>query len=345
MASLTHILDHIDRAKARLMSIFQGKTLLDYVIDAWGGEVQAFEDALIDVANCYDIDEAEGYNLDTLGMIIVGGKRGDARGNSADDAEFRLRLKAHVRARLSKGRAEDVYRVFAVMIAATQNAKAHRQETASIEYEIIGSATTAILAAILLRFLRLSLAGNQYGVLSWSLQAQADTFCFNQSSATIATELTAGAAAAATSIAVDSTIGFASSGRLTISPGTGAEMDLAYTSKTGTTFAVSPLLFAVNLGDVVAQSTAIGKYLVPQSVTTVNIVALDTTITVASTAAFPSAGYIDVTRADGTLESTYQYTGKNATQFTGISPIAQTFVAGAEVLGQDGGVLAASKAA
>lgn len=104
------ITNHISKALARLAQQYKGKPRMAAVLGIFVYQVQQIEDAGYDVMIYRRLANAEGEQLDLIGRII-----GQDR-EAADDAEYRLRLAARIRANLSTGSAEDILTVFSILL-------------------------------------------------------------------------------------------------------------------------------------------------------------------------------------------------------------------------------------
>lgn len=103
---LAKILDHADRARARLLEQYRSKPKLSAFVGEMAGRVQELEDALYDLVAQTAIDTATGIWLDRLGGIV-----GEERG-AESDAAYRTYLRARVIANRSHATLEDVVDVF-----------------------------------------------------------------------------------------------------------------------------------------------------------------------------------------------------------------------------------------
>lgn len=238
MGVWSYIADFVAVQAAKMRSRWRDNPVSAGVNAAIAGELQELEDATWAVGTTtLDIDEAEGVQLDLIGRIIH-----EDRGNSADDAAYRLRLKGRVAARRSDGRPEKIYKTFRLLIAAAQRMQARLFDSASFELEVTGPATSDAVADVLLHFLPSVRAGGVYAVLIWSPAATADTFATSESSDTVLTQLNGGVSAGATTLTVDATTAFAATGHVEIEPGTGNAEWVRYTALTSTTITVDPIV-------------------------------------------------------------------------------------------------------
>ena len=101
--------DHTARGLSRLAQQFKGKPRIEGVLRVLLSEVDALEAAIQQVNSIWNIDDSEGAQLDAIGRIV-----GQERG-SLDDPALRRWLAARVQANRSRGRAQDIQRVFAAL--------------------------------------------------------------------------------------------------------------------------------------------------------------------------------------------------------------------------------------
>ena len=124
-------------------------------------QVQDFEDAAQALLTIISIDDSIGAQLDNLGRLV-----GQPRVN-ADDATYRLYLKARIVARRSNGTPELIYKVFRalfgspsmVLVTSGVGVKAFRLT--------LNTAITAAQAVIGLSFLRDAKESGARAVLEW----------------------------------------------------------------------------------------------------------------------------------------------------------------------------------
>lgn len=107
---VVQITDHEARAEARLAEQYKRAEKLKGLLACFTVQCQQIEDMLFGVLLGYRLNLAVGEQLDVIGRVV-----GQDR-ESADDAEYRLRLAARIRANLSHGSAEDIYLVFGILL-------------------------------------------------------------------------------------------------------------------------------------------------------------------------------------------------------------------------------------
>lgn len=109
MALLSRITDHVARGLLKVAMPFWGLPRFEAVLTALLEELQAAEDALIDVAEGHDVDTADETRLLVLGRIV-----GERRMGRALEA-FRLGVKARIAINSSRGRIQHVQDLFALL--------------------------------------------------------------------------------------------------------------------------------------------------------------------------------------------------------------------------------------
>lgn len=97
--------EHVAEARALLTSAFNGKTVIQGMLDSYIGGVQSLEIAIFDVIELRLLDNATDAQLDTLGALV-----GETR-QGRDDSTYREAIRLRIRVNRSQGRAEDVIQV------------------------------------------------------------------------------------------------------------------------------------------------------------------------------------------------------------------------------------------
>ena len=111
---ITQITDHAAQAKARLLFQYQGKANIEALLDSLGGQqIQDLENILFDINSRLDIDNSEGVQLNSIGVIV-----GQPR-NGQDDITYRLFLKAKAGVNVSEGDIERVLSVWKIITGGT----------------------------------------------------------------------------------------------------------------------------------------------------------------------------------------------------------------------------------
>jgi hypothetical protein len=106
-------IDYVSDWQARLRALiywqFRGKPKIQAWVDMVARQFQDLEDAYQSILTITNIDDSAGAQLDALGRVL-----GQPRGG-VDDVTYRLYLRAAIVARKSRGRGEDIYRVFTAL--------------------------------------------------------------------------------------------------------------------------------------------------------------------------------------------------------------------------------------
>jgi hypothetical protein len=103
MPDPTKITDHVEQAKARMLTQFRDSPKLNALLEALVIEVQLSEDVIFDVILLRYLDAATGVNLDIIGRIV-----GRERLDVTDDDEYRELLRVQIRANQTDCGAEDI---------------------------------------------------------------------------------------------------------------------------------------------------------------------------------------------------------------------------------------------
>lgn len=312
--SLTHITNHKEQMLARLLFEYKDKPNITKIITVLAARYQGMEDVLWQLATLRYIDTAEGVQLDIIGKILK-----QERGDSADDAEYRLRLRARMRANQSSGVPEDILSVFQALLGSYEHLKLTPYYPAGLLLRIDDLEVTDALASLYADFLFDAKLG---GVAAWLQTSPApddETFCCPAS-----TTLTADHDGEST-MHVVSTAGFLPSGQLLFDVGDTIELRISYEYKTATTFEGCLERDGApsnrGPGSLVVQNNEPASEL-----TSALDVTSDVSLTVVDASLFPDSGFVTV----GPLysEATYrvlEYTSKSGNQLLGLS---DTFVGG-----------------
>jgi len=113
MPTISQITTHIADAKARLLSQFQGKPLIEGLLDAIDQQVQDYEDATIALQGLLDIASMVGDQLDGIGTILGRAREG------LSDADYRTALTERISALYSSGEPEAVIQAYILATGAT----------------------------------------------------------------------------------------------------------------------------------------------------------------------------------------------------------------------------------
>jgi hypothetical protein len=134
---------------------------------------QSVEDTLQQLRTNRWIDSAEGAQLDLLGKIV-----GQLR-NGLDDDDYRRYLRARISANISDGLVEDLIRVAVLIIDDDSiTIEIDQQGMAAVVVRLSG-ALEATTAEILIKFLKLSVAGGVRVILEWSAVAPSGWFVWD----------------------------------------------------------------------------------------------------------------------------------------------------------------------
>lgn len=160
------------RALLRLIGQFKNKRTFEPILTALAVQVQALEDAYWQLLSDRTIDNAVGVQLDVLGAI-VGEKRG-----GRPDPDYRLRIRARIRANLSNGTNEDIYAVFRALLATTPGYVLSYLPAypAGFVFRINGVALSPALIYIYVRFLRDSKGAAIAAWFGWQEVQDSDAF-------------------------------------------------------------------------------------------------------------------------------------------------------------------------
>jgi hypothetical protein len=109
--SLTQNITHVQQAKARLIAQYKGKANIEAFIEAYANQVQEIENVLFDLLLLRGVDTATGALLDLLGAIV--GRPRDGLG----DTDYRLYIKAQIRANISNGNAEELIAIMTLLVS------------------------------------------------------------------------------------------------------------------------------------------------------------------------------------------------------------------------------------
>lgn len=100
--ALTKKTDHVTEAQGNFIEQFKGKTNLDALMAAWVQQVQDLEDALFEIRDETNIDNAVGVQLDVLGRIVGVDREGRT------DADFRVAINARIGLNIGSGTIEEI---------------------------------------------------------------------------------------------------------------------------------------------------------------------------------------------------------------------------------------------
>lgn len=224
--------DHVEVALARLPS--QCRDAAGVPLEGWRGlvtalvgQVQVLEDLALAVLLQKFIDNATGVQLNKIGRKV-----GQAR-NGADDATYRRYIRARIWTNRSRGLIEDWIRI-ALQVINDDGAYVHvvNLGNASAIVSIEAITLDEDIGIILFGFLVKAAAAGVQLVLVASESEPSETY----TAATPSTHLSGSHLAGVTTVTVDSTEGYPSTGTLSLSEGTAVAESATYTGRTATTF-------------------------------------------------------------------------------------------------------------
>lgn len=224
---IERIADHALRGLARLAQEFVGKPKLAAFLNLLNAETQDIEDVLWDLMpqNGAGVENGEGAELDRIGRII-----GQPRGNSANDDEYRLRLYARMRIRVSSGTIPDIIDVFFALLGDTAHIHEREEPEAGFTLELEDFVMDPTRVEVFADFLRSARVGGTRGIFAWSEVENSQEQRFAVSAFLAGAHL-----AGATTLTVSSTEELPDSGELVLDDGESSEETVAYSSKTDTT--------------------------------------------------------------------------------------------------------------
>jgi hypothetical protein len=172
--ALTEKTTHLLEALARLPEQFKGNVEMREMLRTWVRQVQDFETAAFEVINGRGITDGVGVQLDGIGQIV-----GQERGG-ADDATYRLRLRAKILLNMTSGTIPEILEIFALLIAEDQTPDIVEYFPAALKLRIVGdSGTPSVTATELNKFLQRARAAGVRANLVYSTEPTADTFTWD----------------------------------------------------------------------------------------------------------------------------------------------------------------------
>lgn len=336
MSEAVLIADHVNQALARLHEQHKGKTNIEALLTALTSPIQDIEAAMIQLLLERTIDTAIGVQLDVIGKIV-----GQPRNGLSDD-DYRRHVRARIATSNSKARVADLIVVSRLVLDDPTTAiEVDQTGAAAVVTRLAGTLVTDTVAGFLMDFLRDTAAAGVRIHLQYLQAAEANSFQFG------AVTLLSGAhSIGATTLTVDSTNGYEDTGTLTLSEGLAAEEDVTYTSKSATQFFGVSSLTNNHLDDATveiaddedkgwgAAGTMNGAHSI--GATTINYFDLDAD----TISRFPASGSLLLSEQLA-AEETVTYTGRTATQFTGVSSLVNDHLANATITGSGGAFMSA----
>jgi len=170
VTSVTRITTHAEDGVALLPRQFRGKVALEALLRSWMDQAQDVEDALWDLLQC-TLETAIGDALDQIGALVAF-ERG-----ALEDEDYRVMLRAIVRARQSSGTGEDLHAVTGLTLAPDAISFSAREGYAS--WLIEPHSPLPFSAEAMLLALNLTKAGGVQLQLVTPPRAEADLFTFS----------------------------------------------------------------------------------------------------------------------------------------------------------------------
>lgn len=264
---------------------------------------------------------AVGSNLDVIGDIVGESRQG------LEDIDYLRLIQARVAANRSRGTINDILKVASLVLnlPATVGATIVLDSTGVAAYEltVYERPVDDVEANFLLGFLQASTSGGVRVILTTSYVV--DALDFTCAQAAVGAVMSSGA----TTVTVDSTAGFPSSGSVDIDVGTSLQETVTYSSKTSTTFATAALANNHAVNTIVQLSGGPGLGFDTCALLATGVAISATTLAVDSTSSFGSSGSVVIDYGLPTQESV-SYTSKDSTHFLGLVT-TKAHVAGATI--------------
>ncbi len=169
--ALSEITDHADRALARLLEQYKGRSKLANVLDVFSDQVQELETAFFQLLEERAIETGEGSQLDTIGEIV-----GQAR-NGLDDATYRLYLRVRIKTNLSSGLSEQLITIVSLLVGDTVTVHLSDEPPAGISISLEDDDVSDDTATVVLYFAKLAKSAGVRLVLIWN--PDSDMFAFD----------------------------------------------------------------------------------------------------------------------------------------------------------------------
>lgn len=157
-----------DRLEGRLYEQFKGKAkIVSLVRSVIAPQAQEIEDAAQALLTIASIDDSYGAQLDNLGRLV-----GQPR-SGVDDATYRLYLRARIRANLSDGDPESMYKVFSALFGVGSSLIYVPGHDAAFEMRQNAPVLTPTQALVAQGFLFDSKVAGTRGIYEWQESADA----------------------------------------------------------------------------------------------------------------------------------------------------------------------------
>lgn len=99
--------NHVQQALARLVTQYKNSTNLQNLLSALIGPIQGIESALTDMNSLRYMAEAQGVQLDVIGIIV-----GLTRSGGQSDSSYRLALQGQIKINISQGQPEQIIQAY-----------------------------------------------------------------------------------------------------------------------------------------------------------------------------------------------------------------------------------------
>jgi hypothetical protein len=175
MGTPSHILDHQERAVARLTQQFRDGVSVPNLVRALTGGLQEIEDAVHAIRASRAIGVATGAQLDLIGRIV-----GQPREGRVDDV-YRIWLRARVRVNRGSGTPEDLLSVFASVTQGSTAIVLEEQFPAGFVLRV--GSTSIIDPAELAALLRLARVAGVYAIVESATTIDTTSFAFDSNGA------------------------------------------------------------------------------------------------------------------------------------------------------------------
>lgn len=155
--------DHVTEALARLREQFKAKTNWVALTAALVQPTQDVENALFQLLTDRGVDDAEGDQLDAIGVLV-----GEARAGRSDD-DYRRFIRARIATNRSNGTAEQIINIARLVLGDLDvSIRVENQGTAAYVMRILGPEMTVDVAGILVAFLRSATAAGVRAILEYT---------------------------------------------------------------------------------------------------------------------------------------------------------------------------------
>lgn len=164
------MLNHEDRAKAKLLMQYREKPRFEAVVSAIAAEVQELEDALHTLNTGRALPTAVGAQLDVLGRIVGQGRL------NLSDTQFRRYISARIALNNSSGTIPEVRAIFASLAAIGSAVEVHERFPAAFVLRLYVEGLGAGHPGVMLDFLHAARPAGVSAVLEFQTHSDAETF-------------------------------------------------------------------------------------------------------------------------------------------------------------------------